>query len=234
MNCKHGLVFAAVIDERFGAAERGFGFGEETENNLLRFPRMRLSVGLFLGPPAPATKRSFASGRMVCASAAGACTPVTVVRCAGRATGSSSTLAVATGPDHASAGDVGGVELFLGERFTGLRSLVTASASCTPEPVRMLVVPEPMACAPTHCMNWPIERTRPSCFSRKGGIHGSLLEGVIANRQRPIERLEHDVSGAQGERVATGADGVEQVGDFRSSRERPSEFAWRRARENWL
>ena len=33
-------------------------------------------------------------------------------------------------------------------------------------------VPALMTCAPTHCMNWPIESTRPSCLRRNGGTQG--------------------------------------------------------------
>jgi len=42
--------------------------------------------GCFLVQPAPVTKRSLASGRMVCSSCFGARMPVTVVRGAGRST----------------------------------------------------------------------------------------------------------------------------------------------------
>src|ERR1035438_2869773 len=59
-----------------------------------RKPRIRVSASLpwiapsacFLVQPAPATNSNLASGRMVCSSDLGACTPVTVVRVRGAST----------------------------------------------------------------------------------------------------------------------------------------------------
>src|ERR1039458_1892803 len=71
-----------------------------------RKPRIRVSASLpwiapsacFLVQPAPATNSNLASGRIVCSSALGACTPVTVVRVGGASTGTFSTFAAPAGP----------------------------------------------------------------------------------------------------------------------------------------
>ena len=39
-------------------------------------------------------------------------------------------------------------------------------------PGQIWTVPVLCTCAPTHCMNWPIERIMPSCLCRKDGVHG--------------------------------------------------------------
>ena len=62
---KDGLIFAALIDERFAATEGGAGFAQEIQDESFGLLRMDLAIGLFFGQPAPATKRRFESGRIV-------------------------------------------------------------------------------------------------------------------------------------------------------------------------
>ena len=70
--------------------------------------------------------------------------------------------------------------------------------------------PDIMSCSPTHCMNCPSERTRPSCFCRNGG-HVGQFDGVIAGE---TEEAHDAVGGPQGCGAAAGAAGIEQVDDL--------------------
>ena len=47
---QHGLTLAALIHERFAAAERRARLFQETKNQFFRLRQMRLSVGLFFRP----------------------------------------------------------------------------------------------------------------------------------------------------------------------------------------
>jgi hypothetical protein len=47
---KNGVPFAALIDERFAAAQRRAGRAQEAENQFARFGSVNLAVGLLLGP----------------------------------------------------------------------------------------------------------------------------------------------------------------------------------------
>ena len=46
------------------------------------------------------------------------------------------------------------------------------STSATGVPGQIWTVPVLWTCAPTHCMNWPIERIMPSCLCKNDGVHG--------------------------------------------------------------
>ena len=47
---KHGLAFAALIDERFAAAQRCAGGAQEAENQFAGFGDVDLAVGLLFCP----------------------------------------------------------------------------------------------------------------------------------------------------------------------------------------
>ena len=69
---KHGLAFAALVDERFAAAERCACCAQESENEIGGFGGVHLPVGLLLGPSrAGDEEHACASGRMVCSSCLG-------------------------------------------------------------------------------------------------------------------------------------------------------------------
>src|SRR6185503_8413335 len=59
---KHGLAFAALIHQRFAAAERSAGVAQKTENEIASFAGVNLSVWLFLRPSCTGYKEHFRVG----------------------------------------------------------------------------------------------------------------------------------------------------------------------------
>ena len=59
---KDGFAFAALIDERFAAAERRAGGVQEAENEFAGFGGVDLAVGLFLGPACAGDEEQFGVG----------------------------------------------------------------------------------------------------------------------------------------------------------------------------
>ena len=51
-------------------------------------------------------------------------------------------------------------------------------------PGQIWTAPVFMACAPVHCMNWPMESSNPPSLCRKGGVQGSSKAELLGRRSR--------------------------------------------------
>ena len=79
------------------------------------------------------------------------------------------------------------------------------SAWDTGVPGQTWTAPVPCTCAPTHCMNWPIESTSPPCLCRNAGVQGRFKR-VVFDGQHPFESAHQFIRRAQRRRPPARAD----------------------------